>query len=169
MFRIGPRIDLGDEDRKQKVFGSALAILVGLGLVFLGFSTLQSQSQDLENPANVSATVVETGIEQSSSRRGGIDYQPEVLFEYSYEGENYTSTNMYPGGQKAEHYNLEENAREITQEYSQGSQITVSVPPNNPGEAFIRARETSDPLFFIAVGLLFMGVGTYKFLKRNYM
>ena len=70
MFRIGPRIDLG-EDSKQKVFGSALAILVGLGIVFLGFSTLQSQNQALENPVNVSATVVETGIEQSSSRRGG--------------------------------------------------------------------------------------------------
>ena len=169
MFNFGPRLELGSENGRGAVISNIAIILVGFGLIFLGYNTYTSQNQALENPVNVSATVTETDIDRQSSRRGGPDYQPEIIFEYSYEGQDYTSSNMYPGGQKPEDYNLESNAREVVQEYSQGSEITVSVPPSSPGEAFIHPSKTRDPLMFIAVGFSFVLAGSYKFMKGRYI
>lgn len=171
MFRIGPRIELGDdgEGGKKTLLSTAVAVLIGAGLIFLGVDTYMDQNQALENPVNVSATVTDTGIDEDSSRRGGIDYQPEITFEYSYEGQQYTSNNMYPGGQEPKQYNVESNAREVVNRYSQGSEITVSVPPENPGEAFIKAKRTKKPLFFAGIGLLFIVLASYQLLKTRYL
>lgn len=167
MFRVGPRIEFGEEG-KGAVISSLVAILIGLGLVVLGFNTYTNQNQALENPVNVSATVVDTGITEDSSRRGGIDYQPEIEYEYTFEGQTYTSDSMHPGGQLPDEHNIESEAREVIDRYSQGSEITVFVPPENPGDAFIEAEKTSDPLFFMGIGVLFMVLGGYNFLKTSY-
>ncbi|EHK01207.1 MATE efflux family protein [Candidatus Haloredivivus sp. G17] len=133
MFNFGPRLELGSENGRGAVISNIAIILVGFGLIFLGYNTYTGQNQALENPVNVSATVTETGIDRQSSRRGGPDYQPEIIFEYSYGGQEYTSSNMYPGGQDPKDYNVESNAREVVQEYSQGSEISVSVPASVEG------------------------------------
>lgn len=154
---------------KTELISNFAIILVGIGLIFLGYSTYTSQNQALENPVNVSATVTDTGIEEHSSRRGGIDYQPKISFEYSYDGQEYTSTNMYPGGQEPEEHNVESEAREVVDEYSQGSEMSVYVLPESPGEAFIRAKKTINPFIAMGAGILFILVGSYKFLKGRYI
>ena len=169
MFEIGPRIEFGDEDGKGGLISNIVIILVGVGLLFFGYSGYTGQNQALENPVNVSATVTETGIDEDSSRRGGIDYQPEITFEYSFEGQEYESSNMYPGGQPPKDYNVESNAREVVDRYSQGSKITVNLPPENPGEAFIKAKKTNNPLIGIGAGILFILLGSYKFMKGRYI
>ncbi|EHK01857.1 hypothetical protein HRED_06667 [Candidatus Haloredivivus sp. G17] len=93
MFNFGPRLELGSENGRGAVISNIAIILVGFGLIFLGYNTYTGQNQALENPVNVSATVTETGIDRQSSRRGGPDYQPEIIFEYSYGGQEYTSSN----------------------------------------------------------------------------
>jgi hypothetical protein len=169
MFKIGPRIEFGNEGGKGALISNVVIILVGIGLVFFGYNGYTSQNQALENPVNTSATVTETRIDRQSSRRGGPDYQPEITFEYSYEGQDYTSSNMYPGGQEPKDYNLESNAREVVDEYGQGSGITVNVPPENPGEAFISAKKTNNPLIGMGAGVLFILLGSYKFMKGRYI
>jgi hypothetical protein len=76
---------------------------------------------------------------------------------------------MHPGGQLPDDHNVESEAREVVEKYSQGSEISVSVPPEKPGEAFIEAEKTQDPLFFIGIGVLFMILGAYNFIKNGYM
>jgi hypothetical protein len=169
MFKIGPRIEFGGEGGKGALISNVVIILVGIGLVFFGYNGYTSQNQALKNPVNVSATVTETGIDRQSSSRGGLDYQSEITFEYSYEGQDYTSSNMYPGGQKPKDYNVESNAREVVDKYSQGSEITVNVPTENPGEAFIKAKKTNNPLIGIGFGMLFILLGSYKFMKGRYI
>jgi len=169
MINFGSRIEIGNEDGKVALISNFVIILVGIGLIFLGCSTYTSQNQALDNPVNVSATVTDTGIDQDSSRRGGIDYQPEINFEYSYEGQEYTSTNMYPGGQEPKEHNLESEAREVVEEYSQGSEINVYVPPESSGEAFIHAEKTNNPFIAMGGGVLFILLGSYKFLKGRYI
>jgi hypothetical protein len=169
MFKIGPRLEFGNNGGKGALISNVVIILVGIGLIFFGYNGYTSQNQALENPVNVSATVTDTGIDQQSSRRGGIDYQPEIMFEYSYEGQDYTSSNMYPGGQEPKEYNLESNAREVVDKYSQGSEVTVYVPPGNPGEAFIKAKKTNKPLIGLGFGIIFILLGSYKFMKGRYI
>lgn len=169
MIDIGSRIEIGKEGGKGALLSNFVIILVGIGLILLGYSTYTSQNQALENPVNVSATVTDTGIDEQSSRRGGIDYQPEISFEYSYEGQEYTSTNMYPGGQDPEEHNVESEAREVVEEYSQGSEIHIYVPPESPGEAFIEAKKTNNPFIAMGGGILFILMGSYKFLKGRYI
>lgn len=169
MSASGLRINLGQANGKGAVLSTAVIVLIGLGLVGLGYNTYVNQNQALEDPINVSATVTETGIDQDSSRRGGIDYQPDIKFEYTYDGQQYTSTNMYPGGQQPDHYDREAKARAVLDTYSQGSEITVYVPPETPGEAFIQAKKTNDPLFFIGIGLLMIGAATYRIGKDRFM
>jgi hypothetical protein len=168
VFNFGPRIELGKEGGKGALISNVVIIVVGIGLIFFGYNTYTSQNQALENPVNVSATVTETGIAEDSSRRGGIDYQPQIKYEYRFEGETYTSENMYPGGQKPDEHNIESEARELVEEYSQGSEISILVPPEKPGEAFIQPEKTNDPLIFIAIGILFAGMGVYRFSKDKY-
>lgn len=169
MFKIGPRMEFGSDGGKGALISNIAIILIGIGLVFFGYNGYTSQNQALENPINSSATVTETGIDRQSGGRGAPEYQPEIMFEYSYEGQDYTSSNMYPGGQKPEDYNVESNAREVVDRYSQGSEITVNVPPENPGEAFIKAKKTNNPLIGMGAGLLFILFGSYKFIKSRYM
>lgn len=169
MFKIGPRLEFGNEGGKGSLISNVVIILVGIGLLFFGYNSYTSQNQALENPVNVSATVTETGIDRESGGRGAPEYQPKITFEYSYEDQDYTSSNMYPGGQKPEDYNVESNAREVVDRYSQGSEITVSVPPGNPGEAFIKAKKTNNPLIGMGAGLLFILLGSYRFMKGRYI
>jgi hypothetical protein len=169
MFNFGPRLELGSEDGKGSLISNIAIILVGIGLIFLGYNTYTGQNQALENPVNVSATVTETGIDRQSGGRGAPEYQPKITFEYSYEGQDYTSSNMYPGGQKPEDYNVESNAKQVVDEYSQGFEITVNVPPENPGEAFIKAKKTNNPLIGMGAGVLFILLGSYKFVKGRYI
>lgn len=160
-------INLGQTSERGILLSTAVITLIGLGLIGLGYNTYINQNQALEDPVNVSATVTETGIDQDSSRRGGIDYQPEITFEYTYDGQQYTSTNMYPGGQKANHYDREAKAEDVVETYSQGSEMTVYVPPDTPGEAFIQAKKTNDPLIFMGIGILMIGAAGYRFYKNE--
>jgi hypothetical protein len=169
MFNFGPRLELGSEECKGSLVSNIAVILAGLGLIFLGYNTYTSQNQALENPVNLSATVTDTGIVEDSSRRGGKDYQPQIRYRYSFEGENFTSTNMHPGGQQPDDHNVESEAREVVEKYSEGSDINVFVPPEKPGEAFIQPEKTNDPMIFIAIGILFSGMGAYRFFKDTYM
>lgn len=169
MFKIVPRLEFGSEGGKGALISNIVIILVGIGLLFFGYNSYTSQNQALENPVNVSATVTETEIDRQSGGRGAPEYQPKITFEYSYEGQDYTSSNMYPGGQKPEDYNVESNAKEVVDKYSRGSEITVNVPPENPGEAFIKAKKTNNPLIGMGLGVLFILLGSYKFMKGRYI
>ncbi|MFB6216025.1 MAG: DUF3592 domain-containing protein [Candidatus Aenigmatarchaeota archaeon] len=144
---------------------NALVALIGIGLVFSGFSTFTGHNRAMQNPVNVTATVIDTSIERDSSRRGGIDYQPEIRFRYTYQGAEYTSNDMYPGGQLPKERNTESGAKEVVQNYGEGTEVQVLVPPETPGKAFIRAKKTNDPLVFMALGLLMLSPGAYMFLR----
>ena len=75
---------------------------------------------------------------------------------------------MYSGGHGPDSNSLESNAREVAQNYSQGSKIQVYVPPEKPGQAFIKPRKTDDPWIMMGVGFLFSAVGAYQLLGGLY-
>lgn len=164
-FNIGSRGGDSEASRTQRLLFSVLFMLIGVGMLGLGYTTFQSQNQQLEDPVNVTAEVVSTGVDRDSSRRGSPDYTPVITFEYMYNGTEYSSDSMYPGGQEAEEYSSETSAESVTDEYSTGSNVEVFVPPESPGEAFIKAKKTDDPLIFMGIGVLMIGAGLYRYLN----
>lgn len=144
-----------------------VAVAVALLVSGLGYNMYVSQNQALDSSTKTQAEVVETGIRADSSRRGGTDYRPQITYSYTYNGQDYTSDNMYPGGQEPDEYSTRSEAKETLDRYEEQTPITVHVPTSNPGQAFIRAEKTSDPLVFIGVGILFLAVGIYRIWKSQ--
>lgn len=158
---------LGENDNS----GETSIILVSLfligGLILTGYGVTQywGQSQSLDNAVNIAATVTDTNIRTDSSRRGGIDYQAEINFDYSYEGEKYSSDFIYPLDDDKE-FNRESTAEEFLQDYSGGEQVEAYVNPSEPENAFLKDSRSNEPLILMLIGGLMAAISSYKLAKN---
>lgn len=166
---MGFRINLLDGNSENS--GEASIVLVsifmvgGVLLAGYGFAQYQGQSESINNAVNITATVTDTNIRTDSSRRGGIDYQAEVTFEYSYEGTDYSSDFIYPLDDDKE-FNQESAAEEFLEDYSSGSQIDAYVNPSEPGNAFLTNTRSNEPLILMLIGGFMAVLGSYKVGQR---
>lgn len=144
-------------------FGIAIAILVGLGTMGYGAYDYTQQTSALETATTVNATIVFTGVETNSQRRG-TSYSPQATFNYSYEGTNYTASNVYPG-EIPQTFDREEAARAQLEGYDQGTTVTAYVPRDNPNDAFLRRESSNTPFFVIGFGALFVLGTVYSALR----
>jgi hypothetical protein len=149
--RLGPGMEI---DGPSGPFGIALAILVGLGTMGYGVYDYTQQTSALESATTVNATIVSTGVETNQQRRG-TSYSPQATFDYSYEGTNYTASNVYPG-EIPRTFDSEEAARAQVEEYEQGATVTAYVPRDDPGDAFLRHESSNTPFLVTGFGLLFV-------------
>lgn len=143
----------------------ALALLVGFGAMGYGAYSYSSQSAALDSTETVDATIVSTSIERINERRGPDDYSPQATFNYTYEGETYTSSHMYPGGVTHE-FESKEDARAKLAGYEPGATVTAYVPTDSPGKAFLKHESSNKPLYIIGLGAL-LALGTVVSIFRN--
>jgi hypothetical protein len=141
-----------------------LMIVVGVAVAGYGGYDYTQQSEAVANAVEVDATVVETGVEESSSRRGGVEYRPAVEFRYQYEGTNYTGTDVYPASTQS-NFDTESAARSVLDGYSEGERVTAYVDPNAPATGFLKAEESTAPMKVIGVGGLFALFGVVSVLR----
>lgn len=148
--------------------GSLLLVVLAIGLIgYGGYDYVDSTSQ-VRNSVEVEAAIVETGVETSTSggrRSRGVDYQPTVTFEYTYQGTSYTSSNVFPGAISPT-YDTEGAARDVLADYDAGETATAYLAPDNPGEAFLENRVTNTPLILAGIGLLLALLGGYSALQN---
>jgi hypothetical protein len=137
----------------------------GVLLAGYGFTQYQGQSESINNAVNITGTVTDTNIQTDSSRRGGIDYQAEITFDYSYEGASYSSDFIYPLDDDRE-FSTESEAQEYLEDYPPGENVAASVNPEQPGDAFLNAERSDQPLLFMLIGGLMALLGSYKTTKR---
>lgn len=152
----------------NSTFGVVLAVLFLTGGVLMagyGFKQYQEQKQSLENAVNTSVRVTDTNVRTDSSRRGGIDYQAEIQFEYSYEGESYSNDFIYPLDDDRA-FELEADAEEFISNFNVGSQTTGYVNPENPGQGFLLKKRTDQPLIFMLIGVMMALAGGYRTMQR---
>jgi hypothetical protein len=142
------RVSVGDNVRPLLA-----AVMLLAGLVTAGFGAYDylGQSDAVEDAVEVEATVLETEVEEVSKRRGGADYDPDVRFEYTYDGETYTSERMYPATFTPDH-DTREGAEEVLEEYDTGATVTAYVNPGSPGGAFLKDETTKTPLVIAVLG-----------------
>jgi hypothetical protein len=132
--------------------GIALAVILGLGTMGYGAYSYSAQSSALDSAETVDATVSSVSVERDSAGKG-VDYTPKATFNYTYEGETYTSSNVYPGKLPRE-FGSEEKARSQLDGYESGSTVTAYVPQDSPGNAYLKQESSNKPLLVIGLGAL---------------
>ena len=148
---MSPRINIGSGDG-DSARGVIVFLVVSVAVAGYGGYDYLQQSEAVRNAAEVDATVVETGVDTESGRRGSVDYRPVATFEYSYDGETYTGNAVFPGSVTPT-YDTESAARAVVAEYEAGDTVTAYVDPSAPGDAFLKNKQTDTPVKLVAIGL----------------
>ncbi|WP_327051907.1 DUF3592 domain-containing protein [Halomicrococcus gelatinilyticus] len=143
-------------------FQIALMFLLGLATIGYGGYSYAEQSSALDSAVEVDATISSTSVEADDARRG-TDYVPRATFNYTYEGETYTATNVYPG-ELPRDFSTREKARSQLKGYEPGDTVTAYVPTDSPGQAFLKHESSDKPLLVVGFGVLFVLASLYSFL-----
>lgn len=108
-------------------------LLVGLASVGYGAYSYHVQSAALDSTATVNTTITDTSVVEDGGKTAS--YEPHATFEYRYRGENYTSSNVYPGT-LGKDFDTESTAREVLAPYEPGETATAYVPTDDPSGRF---------------------------------
>jgi len=128
------------------------------------------ESVALDNTAEVTAEITDTGVEQvQKPSRGREAYVPTVTFRYRFQGTDYTSDRIFPKRSQPE-YNDRSTAESRLAPYRIGDCVTAYVDPDDPGAAFLENSRSGKPVGAIVFGLalsLFSGGRLYKVVKGS--
>jgi len=133
--------------------GIALTLVIGLASIGFGAYSYTTQSAALDSAATVEGTVASTSIEETSTK--GVSYVPQATVNYTYQGERYTSSNVYPGTLSKD-FDTERAARDELEGYEPGATVTVYVPTDSPGAGYLERERTNKPFVLLGVGGLFL-------------
>ncbi|ERH08942.1 MAG: hypothetical protein J07HX64_00694 [halophilic archaeon J07HX64] len=130
-----------------------IVVVLFFGIIMLGYGAYShtSQSAALDQTETVNATISSTSVEYFAGRGG--EYSPRASFNYTYEGETYTSSTVYPGG-VTPRFSSEDNARAELEGYDPGAIVTAYLPTDSPDDAFLKTETTDRPLYFLGAGAL---------------
>ena len=134
--------------------GLLLIMLVALSLIAVGAYDYVEQKNALENAVEVDATVTASEVVTDTSGRG-IDYLPNVTYEYRYDGVEYRSDDVYPGSFSAS-YDVRSEAEAVVDRYPTEEVVTAYVDPSSPGDAFLRRETSSGPFAFVGIGAVIL-------------
>ncbi|OIB56503.1 DUF3592 domain-containing protein [Natrialba sp. SSL1] len=164
-------IDTGSENQsdtttKPNLRKALLLLLVGAGVIWLGYSDYTTQEERLENAVEVDAEIVETDVDRRSSSSGssGSTYYPVVEFEYTYEESTYTSSNLHASDSRSGH-SSRSAAQSIVAEYPEGEQVTAYLDPSEPEAAFLETEQSNAPVLWMVLGAFFGLVGVGMVVK----
>lgn len=90
-------------------------------------------------------------IKRSRSRRNSMAYSPDVVFAYTVDGKEYSSTTFWFSNRLL---NTDEEVRELIAPYHEGGESRCWVNPHNPRDAVLNREEPGISIF----GGLFGGV-----------
>lgn len=170
-FELSPALMLDDSHitvggrELDPLRGGILALLVGLAVSGFGAYDYTQQSEAIENSVEVDATITGKSVESvTGGSATGTKFDPVVTFEYSYEGESYTGNDIYPST-TSKNYDTKSKAKSAIGEYEKGETVTAYVNPDSPSEAFLENEESSSPLLFAGVGVVFVLGGIFVLFR----
>jgi hypothetical protein len=137
---------------RKSVYLLVLAVaLVGAG----GYGYVQ-QGQAVDDAVTVQATVDSARVERIDSRRS-IDYEPEIEYTYEYQGEAYTSEQVFPGP-TIRTYSDRSSAESVVRSYEPETTVRAYVRPSAPSDAFLIRERTPWPTRAVAIGSVLLGI-----------
>jgi len=145
-----------DDDRQRERI--IIGLVLGVACIAGGGYLLYDSFQATLNAEEVDAEVLESDVSGTSGTER--EFRVRVTYEYSYEGQTYTSDNIYPstGGDR---YSSQGSAESFLEEYPEGKTVTAYVNPDDPSEAFleseVRMQMVIAYLFVIVLGIVALG------------
>ena len=137
---------------RKSLYLLVLAVaLVGAG----GYSYVQ-QGQAVDDAVTIQATVDSAQVERIDSRRS-VDYEPEIEYTYRYQGETYTSEQVFPGP-TIRTYSDRSNAQSVVWSYEPGTTVRAYVRPSAPGDASLIKERTPWPARALVLGAVLLGI-----------
>ncbi|WP_254837774.1 DUF3592 domain-containing protein [Natronomonas marina] len=112
-------------------------LLVGGILGVIGVVPTVSHHIAVQENQPTEATIQSTDIAVKTDDDGDRSYRPVVTYEYTVDGETYTSDNVYPGG-FTRWDDSRGPAENVVSQYDPGDQVTVQYRPGEPGNAYLR-------------------------------
>ncbi|WP_080510804.1 DUF3592 domain-containing protein [Halorubrum californiense] len=126
-----------------------LTLALGLGIAGYGGYDYVQQTDAVNNPVAVETAVVETELSRSEGRR--FYYRVRVEHTYEYQGDEYTSNQIFPGSTKPI-YTVRDDAAQILEPYEPNTTTTAYVAPDSPSRGFLKRQTTFAPFKFIGLG-----------------
>lgn len=143
-----------------RLFFPALFSLGGLFLVYLGGRKVLRAKLAVRKFESVPAQVVSARLDDGPDRTSRT-YAPEVTYTYTYEGEEYTSSTVHPGGTWMT--GNQERMQSIVDEYDAqiGQEVTAHVDPEDPGNAYLREGRLRHAYVTIVFGAVLLAVAAW--------
>lgn len=141
-----------------------VAIVVGGAFAGVAWTHILPYREDVTNMEEVDAVVVSSGVIEGENAEGQATYEPNVTYQYTYKGTEYTSNSVFPGDVNP--VSEESRARDIVNRYPAGKGVTAYVNAETPATAFLIDRQT--PLWFWAgpaIGGLLILYGAYSIVS----
>lgn len=140
------------------LFFPALFAVVGLVLVYIGGSKLLSVWRATRSFESVPARIVSSRLDEGPDRTSRT-FAPDVTYRYTYDGEEYTSSTVHPGGTWMT--GNRERMREIVNEYDAkvGQEVTAHVDPNDPENAYLRRGKLWHAYVALGFGVVLLALG----------
>jgi hypothetical protein len=147
--------------------GALLYILIGIAIASYGGYDYVQQTEAVRESVEVDATITELDIEADSgtSSNPGADFDPVVEFEYTYNGNEYTGTKIYPADLE-QNYETQSGAESAIEEFEEGAQTTAYVSPDQPGDAFLKNQTSNAPIIAIVLGGVFTLFSTVSAVRK---
>lgn len=147
--------------------GALLYVVIGIAIISYGGYDYVQQGEAVRNSVEVDARVTEVSIETSSgtSSNPGTNYDPTVAFEYTYNGTEYTGTQLYPATIE-QNYDTRSAAESAVEGYEPGVETTAYVSPEQPGDAFLENQRSTAPVVAVVLGGVFTLIATISALRK---
>lgn len=113
----------------------ALYIIILLSVILIGaYSAVTAYLDYNSEKVRVDGTVTSSEVERDSSRRG-VSYDPDIEYEYSYNGQTYSNDNVKPGAGSISMSRSE--AESLVSNYSEGDVVTVYIDAESPSTSWL--------------------------------
>lgn len=161
----------------SSVVATFLVFLVCLAFAGVGGYLFWSQQQAIETHERTSGTIESSSVHEEVSERDTDDdgileedtsYYAQVTYNYTYGGERYQSSNVFPG--TGEPSVDAARAADIVDEHPPDSDAVVYVDPSNPSSAYlIQERNLILPVGFMLLGGVPTILSGYTLLVRIFV
>jgi len=152
----------------KEILYALVFLVIAVGFVAAGYAESQSADEVLESAVEVEAEVVDHELDSFI-----IDdreyYEPDVVYEYTYDGQQYRSSGIYAGSDTQELSYAD--AQAVLDRYPIGANTTAYVVPDDPSTSFLEP-ETSDVslriyLGGVVFGVLGIAIGSVELYNRH--